>query len=252
MCAGQRAHISCPMADKTPANPNGAPLQKSGKVSADVAAFVQKVGTLARPAGTQRGRLLFALDATMSRQPTWDLAQSLQAEMFKALPKDRGLDVQLLYFRGFGECRASKWVIDAQALARLMSGIECRGGNTQIGKVFAHARAEHTKGKINAVVFVGDAIEENVDDLAQRAGELGLLNCPMFFFQEGRDSRVEAAFREFARLTKGAYARFDASAPGELAALLKAVAAFASGGRDHLKLQDSGHARALLAQIDRQ
>jgi hypothetical protein len=170
--------------------------------------------------------------------------------MFKALPKDSALQVQLLYFRGFGECRASKWVIDAQALAKLMSGIDCRGGNTQIGKVFAHARAEHAKRKLNAVVFVGDAIEESVDGLAEKAGQLGLLNCPVFFFQEGRDARVESAFREFARLTKGAYARFDASAPQELAALLKAVAAYASGGRDYLKLQNSGQARALLAQIE--
>ena len=238
------------MVDKTPTRPASAPPARQGKVSDDVAAFVQKVGSLARPDAAQDGRLLFALDATMSRQPTWDLAQSLQAEMFKALPKDSALQVQLLYFRGFGECRASKWVIDAQALARLMSGIDCRGGNTQIGKVFAHARDEHAKRKLNAVVFVGDAIEESVDGLAEKAGQLGLLNCPVFFFQEGRDARVEAAFREFARLTKGAYARFDASAPQELAALLKAVAAYASGGRDYLQLQNSGQARALLAQIE--
>jgi hypothetical protein len=239
------------MADKTPTRPAGASLEQQGKVSDNVAAFVKKVGSVARPNAAQDGRLLFALDATMSRQPTWDLACSLQAEMFKALPKESALQVQLLYFRGFGECRASKWVIDAAALARLMSGIDCRGGNTQIGKVFSHARSEHAKRKVNAVVFVGDAIEENVDELAEKAGQLGLLNCPFFFFQEGRDARVEAAFREFARLTKGAYARFDASAPQELAALLKAVAAYASGGRDHLRLQGSGQAKALLAQIEK-
>src|SRR5690606_1140123 len=114
-----------------------------------VAAFVRKVGVMARPEAGQDGRLLFALDATMSRQPTWDLACSLQAEMFKAIPRDAALQVQLLYFRGFGECRASKWVLDATALARLMTGIDCRGGNTQIGKVFAHARAEHARRRIN-------------------------------------------------------------------------------------------------------
>ena len=238
------------MANKVPADPSGASVTQTGKVSSDVAAFVRKVDSLARPKNAPSGRLLFALDATMSRQPTWDLACSLQGEMFKAIPKDSALQVQLLYFRGFGECRASKWVLNADALARLMSSIDCRGGNTQIGKVFAHARAEHARGKINALVYVGDAIEENVDELAQKAGELGLLNCPMFLFQEGRDPQVEAAFREFARLTKGAYARFDANAPQELAALLKAVAAYASGGRDLLKLQNSGPARALLAQIE--
>ncbi len=239
------------MADKDPVARHTSGKLQPGKVSGDVAAFVKQVGAMARPNAAHDGRLLFALDATMSRQPTWDLACSLQAEMFRAIPRESALQVQLLYFRGFGECRASKWVADAGALAKLMTGIACQGGNTQIGKVFAHARAEHAKRRINAVVYVGDAIEENVDALAAKAGQLGLLGCPMFLFQEGRDPRVEAAFREFARLTKGAYARFDASAPQELAALLKAVAAYASGGRDLLKLQGSAPAQALLAQLPR-
>jgi len=232
-----------PTSEQVPTGPS--------EVSSDISAFVRKVGALARPGAAQDGRLLFALDATMSRQPTWDLACRLQAEMFQALPKATALQVQLLYFRGMGECRASRWVADDHALAKLMSGIDCRGGHTQIGKVFAHARAEHAKRRINAMVYVGDAIEENVDALAEKAGQLGLLGCPIFVFQEGRDATVEAGFREFARLSKGAYARFDASAPQELADLLKAVAAYASGGRDHLKLQSSAPARALLAQIGR-
>nr|WP_233280734.1 VWA domain-containing protein [Devosia oryziradicis] len=239
------------MGNKDPIARTTGGVPRQGKVSADVAAFVSKVAAVARPDAAQDGRLLFALDATMSRQPTWDLACSLQAEMFKAIPKEAALQVQLLYFRGFGECRASKWVADASDLARLMTGIDCRGGNTQIGKVFAHARTEHGKRRINAVVYVGDAIEESVDELAEKAGQLGLFNCPIFLFQEGRDSRVEAAFRDFARLTEGAYARFDAYAPQELAALLRAVAAYASGGRDLLKVQGSGPAQALLAQLPR-
>lgn len=169
-------------------------LPEKGRVSGDIAAFVKKVGALARPNAAQDGRLLFALDATMSRQPTWDLACSLQAEMFRAIPKQSALQVQLLYFRGFGECRASRWVIDGDALARLMGGIDCRGGNTQISKVFSHARAEHTKQRINAVIYVGDAMEENVDLLSEQAGQLGLLGLPIFVFQEGRDAAVEAPF----------------------------------------------------------
>jgi hypothetical protein len=169
--------------------------------------------------------------------------------MFRAIPKGGALQVQLLYFRGMGECRASKWVNDTAGLAKLMTGISCRGGNTQISKVFAHARTEHGRQKLNAVVYVGDAIEENVDSLAEKAGQLGLLGCPLFIFQEGNDRNVEAAFREFARLTKGAYARFDANAPQELAALLRAVAAYASGGRDLLKLQQTPSATLLLRQL---
>ena len=37
----------------------------------------------------------------MSRQPSWDLALELQADMFKAVKAVGGLDVQLVYFRGY-------------------------------------------------------------------------------------------------------------------------------------------------------
>lgn len=216
----------------------------------EIADFVEKAKAMAahRPQG-QRGKLVFALDATMSRQPTWDLACSLQAEMFAAVSGVDALAVQLVYFRGFGECQASKWHRDPAALAKVMSGIACRGGQTQIGKVFSHARTEHTREKISAVVFVGDAMEENVDALAKKAGELGLLGCPVFIFQEGHDAGVETAFREFARLSKGAYARFNAHAPDELASLLKAVAVYATGGHAALRLQKSPSARGLLEQL---
>jgi hypothetical protein len=222
--------------------------EQSGQAS-DVAAFIEKVSALGKPnAAGEQGRLLFALDATMSRQPTWDMACKLQAEMFSAVDAS-SLLVQLVYFRGLGECRASKWVSDTAALSRLMSGLTVQGGNTQIGKVFSHARAEHSRRKVNALVYVGDAMEEGVDGLAQKAGELGLLGCPIFVFQEGRDPNVERAFREFARVSKGAYARFDAGAAKELAALLRAVAAYAAGGRKALQLQGSAGARLLLEQL---
>src|SRR5690606_809803 len=133
-------------------------LPRTSGSSDEIAAFVQKVGQLARPNAAGDGRLLFAMDATMSRQPTWDLAMSLQAGMFDAIPKDAALQVQLIYFRGLGECRASKWVLDAGALAKLMSTISCQGGNTQIGRVLSHARDEHKTRRINAAVYVGDAI----------------------------------------------------------------------------------------------
>jgi hypothetical protein len=227
-------------------------LQDGGSraASSDVAAFIEKVGKLGavRPAGG-RGRLMFALDATMSRQPTWDLACRLQGEMFEAVGASP-LEVQLVYFRGISECRTSKWVASTAALSRLMTGLSCQGGYTQIAKVFAHARAEHSRQKINALVYVGDAMEESVDRLAAKAGELGLIGCPIFIFQEGHDARVETAFREFARLSKGAYARFDANAPKELASLLRAVAAYAAGGVAALRLEKTPGARLLLEQLD--
>jgi len=216
--------------DRTPAPTEGnKPASSSSR--ADIDAFLAQVRALG-PSSTagQRGRLIFALDATMSRQPMWDTACALQGDMFLEAAKIGGLDVQLVYYRGIGECRASRWVSDATQLAGLMTKIDCRGGHTQIRKVLAHARLETNKKKVQALVFVGDAMEEAIDDLAAAAGELGLLGVPTFVFQEGRDAVAEQAFREIARLSRGAYGRFDPGAAHELGELLRAAAAYAAGG----------------------
>jgi hypothetical protein len=212
-----------------PAGQGGTPVGTSSR--AEIDAFLEQVRSIERTGSVGgRGRLIFALDATMSRQPTWDTACKLQGEMFQEAQAIGGLDVQLLYFRGISECRASRWVSEPTALAALMEQIDCRGGHTQIRKVLAHARRESEKAKVQALVYVGDAMEEAVDDLCARGGELGLLGVPAFMFQEGHDPAAEHAFREIARLSRGAYCRFNAGAANELRELLRAVAAYAAGG----------------------
>lgn len=219
----------------------------------EVADFVAKMKSLAPVAGAGRGRLVFAMDATMSRAPTWDLALELQSEMFQAVKEVGGLDVQLVYFRGMGECRASKWVSDPDALARLMRSVDCQGGLTQIGKVLIHALDESRRRKVNALVYVGDCMEEDVDRLCARAGELGLLGVPVFLFQEGAEPTAARTFGEIARLTKGAYCPFDPGSAQQLRDLLTAVAVYAAGGRNALKaLSAERHgrgARLLLEQL---
>ena len=219
----------------------------------EIAEFIERVRGLGPVAAEgKRGRLIFALDATMSRQPTWDSACALQADMFREAAKTGGLDIQLVYFRGLGECRASGWVAGAEKLAGLMSAIDCRGGHTQIGKVLSHARQEYGKQRVQAMVFVGDAMEEKIDDLCTAAGELGLLGVPVFMFQEGDDPVAENAYREIARLSRGAYCRFDTGAAHQLGELLRAVAAYAAGGIKalaDLSARRSDGARKLLAQL---
>jgi len=217
----------------------------------EVEDFLAKVRDLA-PAGNKegsgRGRMIFALDATMSRQPTWDRAMHLQAEMFDEAARVGGLDIQLVYFRGFNECRASGWVSNGRRLRDLMTQIQVRGGHTQIGRVLAHARKETKRKGVQVLVYIGDALEEKIDDLAATAGELGMLGVKVFVFQEGRDPVVERGFREIARLTGGAYARFDTSAAHQLAELLRAAAVYAAGGRK--ALANAGHGgRLLLEQL---
>jgi hypothetical protein len=195
------------------------------------------------------GRLIFSLDATASRKPTWDLASQLQGEMFREAASTGNLYLQLVYFRGFTECRASDWVHEPARLLRLMERLDCLTGLTQVGRVLEHAQREATKEPVGALVFIGDAMEENPDLLVAKARELGRLRTPAFMFQEGLDSEVETTFGAIAKHSGGAYGRFDAGAVKQLGELLKAVAVFAVGGVKALEGRKDAGSALLLGQL---
>ena len=219
----------------------------------DVAAFLDKVArTPAIHTPGQRGRLMFAMDATASREPSWDRACHIQGEMFSETAALGGLEVQLVFYRGFGECKSSPWVDSSEQLVRRMTAVRCLGGQTQIGKVLKHAIRETGKRRINALVFVGDAMEEDVDAVCHLAGELGVLGVPMFVFHEGVDPVAGKAFRQFAKLTGGAYCSFDSSSATQLRELLAAVAVYAAGGRRALVDYGRRSGGGAVAQITSQ
>jgi len=195
------------------------------------------------------GRLIFALDATMSRQETWDAVCSMQGDMFRTVASIGGLNVQLVYYRGLDECRASRWVTDPEQLAKLMTKISCHAGHTQIGKVLTHAKRETGLLKVAVVVFVGDAFEEDADEIVPLAQELGQLNTPAFMFQEGTNRTVERVFQDIAKASGGAYCRFDEGSADQLRELLKLVATFAVGGVAALEASKSADAVKLLSQL---
>ncbi len=208
------------------------PIAKSS--ARDVAAFLDQIDRL--PANTvARGRLIFALDATASRQPAWDQACQLQAEMFIEAGRIGQLDIQLAWYRGLGEFEASEWLSDSRHLLDRMSRIHCVGGLTQIGRVLSHALRESRRHKVNALVFVGDCVEENRNELLGMAGQLGVLGIPMFLFHEGGEANAAAVFRELARLSRGAYCAFDAGSAAQLRQLLNAAAIYAVGGKAALE-----------------
>lgn len=215
--------------------------------AADVGAFLDQVNKTPRRTSGGRGRLLFSLDATASRKPTWDRAATVQGRMFEAAAALGGLDIQLAFYRGFGEFKVSRWTANGSELARLMAAVDCLAGETQIAKVLGHAVNQAKAEQLGAVIFVGDCCEEDVDKLGARAGELGLLGVPVFVFHEGNDPIAAFAFEQIAKLSGGACCRFDAASPDLLAQLLGAVAVYAAGGAAALEDQArSGGAAALL------
>ena len=214
--------------------------------SAEVADFLDKVRQAPARPGGGRGRMIFALDATASREPTWDRACQIQGEMFEATAGLGGLEIQLVFYRGFAECKASHWVTSAAELHRIMRSVRCVGGETQIERVLSHAIRETGRRRVGALVFVGDAIEEKVDRLCRLAGELGLLGVPIFLFHEGRDPSAAAAFKQMASLSRGAYMSFDLASAGRLKELLAAVAVYAAGGYRALAAYGEGKGGEVL------
>jgi hypothetical protein len=223
---------------------------ETAPVTSQLDTFLEEVKGLALGGSAGgRGRIIFALDATASREQTWDTACKLQAEMFREVATAGGLEVQLVYYRGDAQCAASRWTTDTNHLTKIMTGIMCRAGHTQLRKVLVHAQKETRLLKVGALIFIGDALEEEPDEIIPEARELGRLGVPAFMFQEGNDREVEHVFREIARVTKGAYCRFDPGAARQLAELLKAVAVFAVGGIAALAARQDAGAVKLLGQL---
>jgi hypothetical protein len=232
------------MADKLPS------------AESEIASFLAKVEALPKlpQAAGKRGRLIFALDATQSREPTWDQAAQIQAEMFDATAALGGLDIQLVHYGGIGGFEASPFLADAVSLRARMLEVRCRPGGTQIARVLAHARRAALDEKVNALVFIGDAVEENAGELFDRAGALALLGLPVFLFHEGSGAEVRRVFERIAELTGGACCRFDPASARQLADLLGGVAAYAAGGRAalvHYAERKGGELLRLTAQLKR-
>jgi hypothetical protein len=225
---------------------------KSGALAhsakSEIDAFFEAASCVPAAPNSGRGRLIFALDATASRGPTWNAAREIQGMMFETATRYGSLEIQLAFYRGT-ECKAFSFVNDGPRLAALMSKIEVQAGQTQIGKILQHTIDETIRQPVGTLIFIGDCMEENPDRLAGLASELGMLGVRAFMFHEGKDKTAEWVFRDIARLTGGAFAAFNSTAPETLAELLSAVAAYAAGGLEALEHHASKEAMKLLKAI---
>lgn len=213
-------------------DPNALSAAVSGSA---IDAFLRQVAAAPEPTKSSNvGRLIFAIDATASRQPTWNRACRIQSEMFSETAALGGLTIQMCYFRGISEFQATPWLTDSRSLVGRMKEVVCMSGNTQITRVLRHTIEEAGKGRVNALVYIGDSMEESPSVLTELSGKLGLLGVPAFVFQEGDEPDAQRSFRQMAQLTRGAYMSFDAASARALRDLLKAVAVYAAGGRKAL------------------
>lgn len=219
--------------------------------SKEVDAFLSAANQLPLPAAKRSTttRIMFALDATASRQPTWDMACSLHAELFLAAREVGEVAVQLLFYRGLGELKKSPWITSKQRLLDLMQRVYCSGGLTQIARLLKEATREAAKHPVKALIFVGDCFEESEDQALALAGQLALLNTPVIMLQEGSFPEATSAFSKIAQLSGGAHLPFASGSAEHLRRLLGAAVSFAVGGRELLEQEGSAAAREVLKQL---
>ena len=211
------------------------------------ASHAKQVAEFLRKQRTARGRIAFVIDATASREPTWDAASQLQAEMFSEAARLGSLELMVVYFRGADEVGASNWTSDARELQHFMGRIRCEGGYTKYARAFERVRQEHQRQPINAVIIIGDMIEEKPPSPIYDA--VAGLGVPCFCFQEGNDPELRPVFEKIRDLTGGAYHAFDAGSIAQLRELLQAVARFAVGGLTALEDLHTPSAHKLLGQM---
>lgn len=214
----------------------------------DVSRFLQEVEN--HPLKTLGdNRLIFALDATASRELTWDLASSLHAELFTAA-KSADLSVQLVHFGGFNQFQASSWNSSPEQLLRNMQQVRCLGGMTQIRRVLSHILKEASADQmVKAAVYIGDMCEEPMAEIVNTAGQLGLRHIPVFVFQEGNERYATEVFRSIAERSGGAHMPFDPGSAAQLSELLKAAVVYATEGFEAMKRLSTPMMKKLLTQL---
>ncbi|MEZ5578780.1 MAG: hypothetical protein R3F40_04830 [Candidatus Competibacteraceae bacterium] len=153
--------------------------------------------------------------------------------MFAATTDTGGLAMQLVWYRGYGEFQVEPWLSQVADLQRRMTSVQCRGGG-QIGRVLEHATRETRLHRVNALVLIGDCLEEAVDPLCQQAGQLGLLGVPAFVFQ-GDDHDATLGFRGNRSADSWRLCTFDRVAPGNYASCLPPWRSTPRGGRPALE-----------------
>ncbi len=191
--------------------------------------------------------ICFVIDATGSRQHSWQQAQRTQAEMFDAVKSAGNLKLSIVCHRGNRVSDLGTFATPADA-KRSMAAVSCEAGNTEI---IGSLKAAMGK-KPSTIIMIGDCFEENFGDLQQVCSKLAAEQIRVYAFVEGNDPNGQHAYKMAADLTGGIFQPFGSGL--DLSDLCVAAAVFDVGGQQAFdKLIASGHAgaKALEHQVKR-
>jgi hypothetical protein len=234
------ADDSPPSAPPAPARTGGM-LARLRTMAATVAttapaALLSALGHIAPPAETgkpARPRLVFAVDATASREPAWAAARQVTDALVKALPG--ALDVALAVHGGSRVHTFTAFTSDANTLRDQAAGVACRAGLTRLLPILA---ASLKQPAVRVVIYIGDVFEESVPQARRLADAMGQQGIRLIVMHDTADAaaRQDAeVFWDLAKRTGGCVLPFNASASGRLRDLLSAVAIYAVGGEKLLR-----------------
>jgi hypothetical protein len=196
--------------------------------------------------------LVFAVDATASREPAWAAARQVTDALVKALPG--ALDVALAVHGGSRVHTFTAFTSDANTLRDRAAGVACQAGVTRLLPILS---ASLKQPGVRVVIYVGDVFEESVIQGRRLADAMGAQGTRLIVLHDTADpaARRDAdVFWDFAKRTGGCVLPFDASASGRLRDLLSAVAVYAVGGEKLLRERrhDLPGAIALLEHLNKQ
>jgi hypothetical protein len=211
------------------------------------------IGHAEPPAETgpsRRPRLVFAVDATASREPAWAAARKVTDALVKALPGE--LDVALAVHGGSRVHTFTGFTNDPATLRDRAAGVTCEAGITRLLPILS---ASLKQSSVRVIVYIGDVFEESIPQGRHLADSLGLRGTKLIVLHDTADPsarRDAEVFWDLAKRTGGCVLPFDASASGRLRDILSAVAVYAVGGEKLLRERrdDLPGAVALLEHLD--
>lgn len=193
-------------------------------------------------------KLLFTMDATISRQTCWSMARELTVGMFQAVPE--GLEIALGYHSGGRVQEITPFSSNYQLFSQQILSVECAAGLTDLNGILSSSL---NFNRLKVIIYIGDCYEENLSQGISLAQKLKLQGTKIFLFHDNgsvgyNTAEGKEAFEKIAQANGGAVFSFDSSSPAVVAELLAAIAYYAAKGLEALKqLKSSGATKLLQA-----